>query len=145
MVTLDTNPGFQAFGFAGGIYDQDTKLVKFGARDYAGSTGRWLSKDPILFNGGDTNLYGYVLNDPVNFVDPSGEIWASVGKYLLKELIKKPISGVINKICNDGPIANEDQDIKDMHWDGKQKQKDSRKGCSINMSCNPSFEDPGAA
>ncbi len=38
MVTLDTNPGFQAFGFAGGIYDQDTKLVKFGARDYDGST-----------------------------------------------------------------------------------------------------------
>ena len=72
MVTLDTNPGFQAFGFAGGIYDQDTKLVKFGARDYDGSTGRWLSKDPILFDGGDTNLYGYVINDPVNFVDYNG-------------------------------------------------------------------------
>ncbi len=73
MVTLDTNPGFQPFGFAGGIYDQDTKLVKFGARDYDGSTGRWLSKDPILFDGGDTNLYGYVANDPVNFVDYYGE------------------------------------------------------------------------
>ncbi|MCB0411731.1 MAG: hypothetical protein KDD22_04355, partial [Bdellovibrionales bacterium] len=24
-----------------------------------------MSKDPILFAGGDTNLYGYVLNDPV--------------------------------------------------------------------------------
>ena len=42
-VTLDTNPGFQMFGFAGGLYDQDTKLVKFGARDYDGSTGQWLS------------------------------------------------------------------------------------------------------
>jgi len=34
--------------------------------------GRWTSKDPIGFAGGDTNLYGYVTSDPVNFVDPSG-------------------------------------------------------------------------
>src|SRR5690606_5082811 len=32
----------------------------------------WLTKDPILFGGGDTNLYGYVLSDPINFIDPSG-------------------------------------------------------------------------
>jgi uncharacterized protein RhaS with RHS repeats len=34
--------------------------------------GRFLSKDPILFGGGDTNLFGYVANDPVNFIDPTG-------------------------------------------------------------------------
>jgi hypothetical protein len=33
-----------------------------------------LSKDPIRFNGGDTNLYGYVMQDPVNFIDPTGNI-----------------------------------------------------------------------
>ncbi len=82
MVTLDTNPGFQLFGFAGGIYDQDTKLVKFGARDYDGSTGRWLSKDPILFNGGDTNLYGYVLQDPLNLIDPTGKV-AGAGSFII--------------------------------------------------------------
>lgn len=32
------------------------------------------AKDPILFAGGDTNLYGYVLNDPINFTDPVGLI-----------------------------------------------------------------------
>ncbi len=42
-------------------------------RHYDPETGRWLSKDPILFAGGDTNLYGYVLNDPVNFIDPTGK------------------------------------------------------------------------
>lgn len=47
--------------------------MRFGARDYDSETGRWTSKDPILFDGGDTNLYGYVLNDPVNWVDPAGE------------------------------------------------------------------------
>ncbi|MGH8467797.1 MAG: RHS repeat domain-containing protein [Gammaproteobacteria bacterium] len=71
-VQVDTNPGFQPFGFAGGLYDRDTRLVRFGARDYDPETGRWTAKDPIRFSGGDTNLYGYVLNDPLNFVDPLG-------------------------------------------------------------------------
>ena len=71
-ITQDTNPGFQPFGFAGGIYDRDTGLTRFGARDYDAQTGRWTAKDPIGFAGGDTNLYGYVLNDPVNLIDPSG-------------------------------------------------------------------------
>lgn len=72
-VLSDTNPGFQPFGFAGGLYDPDTKLVRFGARDYDGKLGRWLSKDPIRFAGGDENLYGYVLNDPVNLIDYKGK------------------------------------------------------------------------
>ncbi len=68
----DTNPGFQPFGFAGGLYDRDTGLVRFGARDYDAETGRWTAKDPVLFNGGQANLYAYVGNDPVNRFDPSG-------------------------------------------------------------------------
>lgn len=71
-VLSDTSPGFQPFGFAGGLYDPDTKLTLFGARSYDAEIGRWLSKDPILFGGGDTNLYGYVLNDPINLIDPFG-------------------------------------------------------------------------
>jgi len=71
-VINDTNPGFQPFGFAGGLYDQDTKFVRFGARDYNPAIGRWTAKDPVRFAGGDTNLYGYVLDDPVNLVDPAG-------------------------------------------------------------------------
>jgi RHS repeat-associated protein len=71
-VMLDTNPGFQPFGFAGGLYDPQTGLLRFGARDYDPETGRWTSKDPIGFGGGGSNLYGYVLIDPVNRVDPSG-------------------------------------------------------------------------
>jgi RHS repeat-associated protein len=71
-VLTDTNPGFQPFGFAGGLYDPDTKLVRFGARDYDAAVGRWTTKDPIGFEGGDTNLYAYVNNDPVNRIDPEG-------------------------------------------------------------------------
>jgi RHS repeat-associated protein len=73
-ITLDTNPDFEVeFGFAGGLYDKDTKLTRFGYRDYDAKTGKWTAKDPIGFSGGDTNLYGYVLGDPVNLVDPTGE------------------------------------------------------------------------
>ncbi len=71
-VILDTNPGFQPFGYAGGLYDYQTGLVRFGARDYDAESGRWTSKDPILFGGRNSNLYGYVVNNPVNNVDPAG-------------------------------------------------------------------------
>jgi RHS repeat-associated protein len=71
-VIQNTSPGFQPFGFAGGIYDPDTGLVSFGAREYDSETGRWTKKDPIGFNGRDTNLYAYVQNDPMNFIDPAG-------------------------------------------------------------------------
>ena len=60
------------FGFAGGLYDQDTGLVRLGARDYDPMTGRWTTKDPIKFQGGQANLYVYVGGDPVNGIDPYG-------------------------------------------------------------------------
>jgi RHS repeat-associated protein len=71
-VTNDTNPGFQPFGFGGGVYDPQTALTHFGAREYDPQTARWITKDPIGFSGGDSNLYEYVLGDPVNAVDPLG-------------------------------------------------------------------------
>jgi len=52
--------------------------VRFGYRDYDPETGRRTAKDPILFAGGDTDLYGYCVNDPVNLIDPAGKfVWLS--------------------------------------------------------------------
>lgn len=70
-VLNDTNPEFQPFGFAGGLHDSDTGLVRFGVRDYDPEVGRWTAKDPGLFIDG-TNLYAYVNNDSINRTDPSG-------------------------------------------------------------------------
>jgi len=76
----DTNRSLKVpFGFAGGLYDPDTKLTHFGFREYDAYTGKWTSKDPIGFAGGDSNLYGYVLGDPVSGFDPDGLINRSGG------------------------------------------------------------------
>jgi RHS repeat-associated protein len=71
-VLVDDNLEFQPFGYSGGLYDRQTGLVRFGKRDYDPTVGRWTAKDPILFDGEDTNLFGYVLNDPINEIDPEG-------------------------------------------------------------------------
>ncbi len=73
QISQDTNPGFQSFGFASGLYDPDTKLTRFGARDYDAFTGRWTAKDPIGFGGG-MNYYAYVHSVPTHFADPIGLI-----------------------------------------------------------------------
>jgi RHS repeat-associated protein len=79
-IVSDSNPGFQPFGFAGGLYDNATKLTRFGARDYDALTGRWTAKDPIGFAGGDSNLYRYSFDNPVNLIDVSGlDIWLEGG------------------------------------------------------------------
>jgi RHS repeat-associated protein len=97
QVIKDTNPGFQLFGFAGGVYDKDTMLVRFGARDYDAETGRWTAKDPLLFGGGDVNLYGYVGNDPVNFVDPSGFISLDLtGDLRMSYIARDPVVAAIS-------------------------------------------------
>ena len=85
-VLTDSNPSLSVpFGFAGGLYDQDTKLTRFGYRDYDSYTSKWTAKDPIGFQGGDSNLYGYVLGDPVNFVDPLGLWFWDNNKSISKE------------------------------------------------------------
>ncbi len=72
-ILSDSDASFAVpFGFAGGLCDKDTGLVRFGYRDYDPETGRWTAKDPILFAGGDTDLYGYCLNNPVGFIDHDG-------------------------------------------------------------------------
>ena len=62
------------FGFAGGLSDSVTGLVRFGLRDYDPAAGRWTARDPALFGGGQANLYDYVGGDPLSNRDPSGLI-----------------------------------------------------------------------
>lgn len=58
----DSDPFFDIpFGFAGGLHDRHTGLVRFGFRDYDPDTGRWTAKDPIGFAGGIRICSGIAL------------------------------------------------------------------------------------
>jgi RHS repeat-associated protein len=70
-VTQNTSPGFQPFGFAGGIWDGETQLTHFGYRDYDVTTGTFTSRDPIRLKGA-LNTFEYAENSPASLVDPSG-------------------------------------------------------------------------
>jgi RHS repeat-associated protein len=60
------------YGYTGREPDA-TGLIYYRARYYDPTLGRFISRDPTGFAGGDINLYTYVRNNPVNFDDPSGE------------------------------------------------------------------------
>ena len=53
-------------------YDDETGNYYCRTRFYSPTSGRFLSEDPIRFAGLDANLYRYVGNNPINFIDPYG-------------------------------------------------------------------------
>ena len=66
----------QPFKFVGqhGVITEPNGFYYMKARYYDPEVGRFISEDPIGFEGGDVNLYAYVQNNPINAVDPSGLI-----------------------------------------------------------------------
>jgi len=67
------NPSFfQPFTFGGREFDPETALYYYRERFYDSSVGRFLQEDPVGFWGGDLNLYSYVSNNPINWLDPHG-------------------------------------------------------------------------
>jgi len=103
-VIFDSNESFELpFGFAGGLKDKDTGLLSFGYRDYDPETGRWTARDPIGFEGGDSNLYGYVLGDPINLVDPEGT--NPVVIIVAGGMVGGIASGVTTYIVSNGDIS----------------------------------------
>ncbi|MEM4188739.1 MAG: RHS repeat-associated core domain-containing protein, partial [Candidatus Hadarchaeum sp.] len=57
--------------FAGALYDPQTRLIRFGARDYDPQVGRWISKDAVGLAAGPM-MYAYCEEDPLNTTDPAG-------------------------------------------------------------------------
>jgi len=150
-VTNDTNPGMQPFGFAGGIYDRDTNLTRFGARDYDPETGRWTAKDPIKFSGGDSNLYGYTFNDSVNFIDQNGmSMLGDIGNalsYVASAIGSAVKAGIGASILSAGPGINSDfeRQLVGHYFFGNGKNFTMTQGqtCRYNQNPNSSEFDYG--
>jgi len=86
------------FRFAGGLYDEDTKLVRFGVRDYDSQTGRWTSKEPLGFSGA-RNWYVYAGNDGVNYVDING-LYFEFDQDLNPSLTYNEFEAMLNQIAS---------------------------------------------
>ncbi|MFZ5994261.1 MAG: RHS repeat-associated core domain-containing protein [Thermodesulfobacteriota bacterium] len=69
----------QPFKFVGqyGVMTEPNGFYYMRARYYDPSVGRFVSEDPIGFEGGDVNLYAYVGNNPIVYIDPFGEDWVT--------------------------------------------------------------------
>jgi len=74
-----------------GIYDYRNRI-------YSPDLGRFLQTDPIRFDAGDVNIYRYVFNTPVNWVDPSGKmgvvtsgVLIAVISYIIVKVVLEPI------------------------------------------------------
>jgi RHS repeat-associated protein len=81
----DVNP----FCFSTKYFDFETELYYYGYRYYDAEVGRWVSRDPLGEEGG-LNLYLFVYNESLNWVDPYGDSPFSVmAKFMVKKGIKE--------------------------------------------------------
>jgi RHS repeat-associated protein len=90
-------------GFAGGLFDADTGLTRFVWRDYDADTGRFTALDPLGAKGGDSDWYGYCVDDPVNRVDVWGLEW---GWKDLADPVQTAAQMAIEKAMNVGRLAS---------------------------------------
>ena len=69
------------FMFTGREFDEETGLYYYRARHYSPVIGRFLERDPLGYIDDNINLYTYVGNNPLNWVDPYG--WSKRNRDLL--------------------------------------------------------------
>jgi RHS repeat-associated protein len=113
-----------AYRFSTKYRDKETGLYYYGYRYYDPAAGRWESRDPIG-PGGGLNLYGFVENQPVAYIDAQGlraEIpWDDFKEAFLKEhpdltptqrdwVVKQLSRGCVGLTC---ALTGKNEDLSD--------------------------------
>lgn len=123
LSTPPAQPNQMQYGGRFGYYTDATGLGYVRARYYDPVNGRWVSRDPIGFDGGDWNVYGYVANMPIFALDPSGTASPFCSRPAVCCCCAGPASlGTVTRISNsqtmghtvpfDLSVVGEEQDIR---------------------------------
>ncbi|QSX06736.1 hypothetical protein JYG23_04630 [Sedimentibacter sp. zth1] len=97
-------------GYTGHLYDDKASLVYMNARWYNPNVGRFMTEDTYrgnMSNPQSLNQYAYALNNPVNYVDPTGHL----AVYTESKILAMSRSKVNSEISRMSDIWFEDYDI----------------------------------
>ena len=77
--------------YRGYVYDRETNLYYLQSRYYNPETGRFINGDGFTATGQGiigNNMFAYCGNNPVNYVDPSGQGWLTALKSIVKAFVR---------------------------------------------------------
>ncbi|HEX8912542.1 MAG TPA: RHS repeat-associated core domain-containing protein [Humisphaera sp.] len=100
--------------FTGREYDPETGLYYYRARYYHPDLGRFLNRDPLLYDAGDLNVYAYCYGKPSILTDPDGEIPPLVAALLIAAVVGA-IVGALSNVARQS-IQKAEGSKRDFDW-----------------------------